>query len=233
MFDRKTLIQIKHIDRLSRQTRQYRLNLNRICDQKLHENVRNLIDRHERTFVRLTSEEKLEKQRKQVLRLTFQHHANESQQHPLTLTTHLTSPTQNSSCNLFSRNCQLYPCQSVYHYQSFLKPEHDQTFQQRKSSDETLPPISNSSYLQTIVADLKDKHYEHNRRQLTATIQNQSHRAHRHVHVQRTMNHLNEQSQLLRERLTDKKQFGYVKERQYELKQAIQRHLTIAARFYR
>lgn len=45
------------------------------------------------------------------------------------------------------------------------------------------------------------------------------------------MNRLNEQSRLLHERLTEKKTFGYVKERQHQLSQAIQRHLKITAKF--
>jgi predicted component of type VI protein secretion system len=45
------------------------------------------------------------------------------------------------------------------------------------------------------------------------------------------MTRLDEQSRLLHERLADKKPGGYVKERQQQLSQAIQRHLRITAKF--
>lgn len=49
--------------------------------------------------------------------------------------------------------------------------------------------------------------------------------------MQRTMARLDEQSRLLHERLAEKKNFGYVKERQQQLSHAIQRHLGITAKF--
>jgi hypothetical protein len=49
--------------------------------------------------------------------------------------------------------------------------------------------------------------------------------------MQRAMARLDEQSRLLHEQLTEKRKFGYVKERQHQLSQAIQRHLGITAKF--
>ncbi|CAF3375507.1 unnamed protein product [Rotaria socialis] len=60
--------------------------------------------------------------------------------------------------------------------------------------------------------------FQSNRRQLAATLSNQYHLPNRHVFMKRTMAHLHEKSNLLHERLTDKKKIDYVKEHQHELK---------------
>jgi len=140
-------------------------------------------------------------------------------------------PTTKISCRLFSHNCQLYPCQPVYHYTSFMKKEHDQTLQERNPSIKNSNLNSKPSRLQNLFLNIQEKKYQPNRRQLAVTINNQHHLVHRYVSMERTMKHLNEQSRLLHERLADKKTFGYIKERQYELRQAIQRHLKISAKF--
>jgi hypothetical protein len=62
-------------------------------------------------------------------------------------------------------------------------------------------------------------------------LHSQDHQVNRYVSMQRTIARLNEQSRLLHERLTEKKSFGFDKERQYQLSQDIQRHLNITAKF--
>ena len=63
------------------------------------------------------------------------------------------------------------------------------------------------------------------------TAHNQQHLTNRHVFMQRTMANLDEQSRVLHQRLTERRSFGYVKERQHALHQALQRHLKISAKF--
>ncbi len=137
-------------------------------------------------------------------------------------------PSVGTSCRLFSHNCQLYPCQPVYQYTSFTKKEHDQTLRKRNSStNKSTKPPKPPELLSTI----QEKKHQQHRRQLALAIQNQDHLVHRHVSMQRTMSTLNEQSRLLHERLGERKPLGYVKERQNQLTQAIQRHLEITAKF--
>lgn len=78
---------------------------------------------------------------------------------------------------------------------------------------------------------MEENKHQQKHRQLATAIQNQRHQVHRHVSMQRAMARLDEQSRLLHEQLTEKRKFGYVKERQHQLSQAIQRHLGITAKF--
>jgi hypothetical protein len=126
----------------------------------------------------------------------------------------------------------LYPCQPVYHYTSFINSEHDQTLRERN------PPIKNpdrnstsSSHLQTLFRKIDEKKYHPNSRQLAATIQNQHYLANRHAFIERTMARLDEQSRRLREQLANRTKFGYVKDRQHDLQQSLQRHLEMSAKF--
>ncbi|CAF4543748.1 unnamed protein product [Rotaria socialis] len=66
--------------------------------------------------------------------------------------------------------------------------------------------------------EFRKNKFQSNRRQLAATLSNQYHLPNRHVFMKRTMAHLHEKSNLLHERLTDKKKIDYVKEHQHELK---------------
>ncbi len=136
-------------------------------------------------------------------------------------------PSAETSCHLFSYNCQLYPCQPVYQYTSIIKKGHDQILQKRNSSTES----SDKLYLNELFTTIQEKKHQQNRRQLASSIHNQHHQANRYVSMQRTMARLDEQSRLLHERLAEKKTFSYVREHQYQLSQAIQRHLKITAKF--
>jgi hypothetical protein len=112
-----------------------------------------------------------------------------------------------------------------------MKKEHDQTLQERNPSNKPSDSNSNSSHLRNLLTNIQQNKYQKNRRQLLATMNNQSRLANRHISMERTKTRLDEQSRLLHERLYDKKKFAYVKEDQYEIKQAIKRHLEISAKF--
>jgi hypothetical protein len=136
-------------------------------------------------------------------------------------------PSAGTSCRLFSHNCQLYPCQPIYQYTSILKKTNDQILQQRNSSIGD----SNNLNLRELFTTIQNKKHQQHRRQLVSAMQNQYHQVNRHVSMQRTMTTLDEQSRLLHDRLANKKIFGYIKERQHQLSQDIQRHLKITAKF--
>ncbi|CAF5080959.1 unnamed protein product [Rotaria sp. Silwood1] len=112
-----------------------------------------------------------------------------------------------------------------------MKKEHDQTLQQRNSSNENSDVDSFSSSFQDLFTNIQNKKYQPNRRQLALTIDNQYRLANRHDTIKRTKTSLDEQSRLLYERLTEKKNFTFTNNSQHDLKQAIQRHLRISAKF--
>ncbi|CAF2755512.1 unnamed protein product [Rotaria sp. Silwood2] len=143
----------------------------------------------------------------------------------------MTPPSTGIPCRFFSQQCQLYPCKPVYQYTSFIKKEHDQTLRQRNPLNENLDSNSFSSDLQELFTNIQDKTYQSNSRQLALTIHHQYHLANRHDSIKRSKTSLDEQSRLLHERLTEKKNIGYTKNTQHDLKQAIQRHLRISAKF--
>ncbi|CAF3073215.1 unnamed protein product [Rotaria sp. Silwood2] len=248
----KSLEQLKHIERISRQTRRHRTYLNQICDQNLRTQLNHLDNEREQTIIRSTSRRQFEEERKQLLNITITQIARERQQEPLRINTtqieqetiqqlskdnesrpssSIKLPTAGTSCCLFSHNCQLYPCQPVYEYTSFVQKENDQTLRKRNSSIGNSTKSSHTPHLKDLLTTIQDRKDQQNRRQLELVMQNQHHLAHRHVSMQRTMAVLDEQSRQLQERLTDKKTFGYNKERQHKLSQAIQRHLKITAKF--
>lgn len=210
MLLKKSFEQLKHIERISRQTRHHRTHLNQAYNQKLDEQLNHLTSQFEQTFKRIRNDKKLEQQRKQILGITIQQIEHEKEGRLLSKQINIPqiSSTKRSSCRLFSQNCQLYPCQPIRHYTSFIGKEHDQTLIQRNSSSPLV--------------------IQENRRQLAF---NQQHLAHRHRQMKRTKSLLDEQSRLLHERLNDKKSFAYIKDERYELKQDIQRHLNISAKF--
>ncbi|CAF1030491.1 unnamed protein product [Rotaria sp. Silwood1] len=247
--------QLKRIERISRRTRHHQINLNKIYDEKLHQNLNNLFNEYEQTCKRLKTDEKLERQRKKLLDITINHITNERQRNSISANTKQieqkqfqtflkdneslqhrpTSPMKLPStevpCRFFPQKCQLYPCQPVYQYTSFMKKEHDQTLQQRNSSNENSDVDSFSSSFQDLFTNIQNKKYQPNRRQLALTIDNQYRLANRHNSIKRTKTSLDEQSRLLYERLTEKKNFTFTNNSQHNLKQAIQRHLRISAKF--
>jgi len=164
------------------------------------------------------------------------------------LSSSIEPPSSENSCLLFSNNCQLYPCQPIYQYKSIIKKEHDQILRKRnsstdnsresfnklylrKSSTHSSTESFNKLYLRDLFTTIQEKKHQPNRRQLASAIHNQYDQANRHLSMQRTMARLDEQSRLLHEQLAEKKTFGYVKEHQYKLSQAIQRHLKVTAKF--
>ncbi|CAF1275376.1 unnamed protein product [Rotaria magnacalcarata] len=136
-----------------------------------------------------------------------------------------------TQCRLFSKNCQLYPCQPVYEYTSFNTKDHDQTLRRRNSSGDSSHSDSSSSNLQELVSEIKEQKYEPDRRQLALTIDNQYHLANRHNFMARTKTNLDAESRLLQERLAEKTKFDHDKDYRINLKPAIQRHLKISAKF--
>ncbi|CAF1274479.1 unnamed protein product [Adineta steineri] len=253
---KRSVEQLKHIDHLSRQVRHHRIHLNQMYDQKLSQELHTLTKQYAQTLKYSKKEHKLERRRKEVFDVTIRQIANE-RQHP-SLSTNIIQNEQklpkisnqinghrdellencsssnnifssDSSCQFFSQDCQLYPCQPVYHYTSFMTKDHDQTLRKRKLSiadtDLNLSPI------QQLFTKIEQKKYHQNRRQLAATVKNQNYLANRYVYIGNTKARLDEQSRLLHERLTDKRTFGYDKEQQKELRQSIKRHLEISAKF--
>jgi len=79
----KSIEQLKHIERLSRQTRHHQIHLNQIYDQKLSRELKNLKNEYEQTFLRSNIDQKLEEQRKEILYITINQIANEREHHSL------------------------------------------------------------------------------------------------------------------------------------------------------
>lgn len=83
----KSLEQLKHIERISRQTRRYRAHLNQVCDQNLHKKINNLADERDHTILRSAARRRIEEQRKEVIGLTIKQITRERQQEPLRVNT--------------------------------------------------------------------------------------------------------------------------------------------------
>jgi hypothetical protein len=79
----KSLEQLKHIERISRQTRHHRTYLNQICDQNLRTELNHLAKEREQSILRSTSCRQLEEERKQLLDITIQQIVREKQHEPL------------------------------------------------------------------------------------------------------------------------------------------------------
>lgn len=250
----KSIEQLKHVERVSRRTRHHQINLNQIYVEKLHQNVDQLLSQYQQTRRRLKANEKLEKQRKQMIDITIQHISNDRQRTasasskrslPKLPDIQNTKPSNNRPssslmkqsrnghcCNLFSKNCQLYPCQPVYHYTSFMTKDHDQTLRKRNPSVDDSSTDNSISNVQELITELHQEKHQTEHRQLAFTIRNQSRLANRYDFITRTKLHLDEQSRLLQEQLTDKRKFfGHDKDYRDILKPAIQRHLNISAKF--
>jgi hypothetical protein len=232
MLSEKSLEQFKHIERISRQTRHYRIHLNHQYHQKLDEKLDNLTNEYQQLFLRSKTHRKLEEQRKEILDTTIQQIAHKRQSSALSINPIQILPKDNEtrplssikqsptriSCHFFSHNCQLYPCQPIYRYTSFMKKEHDQTVQERN------PSATNSNRTPS-------RNTSANSRPLSSALHTQRHLAKRHAYMEHTKARLDEQSRLLHEQLAEKKNFGYVKDHQHELQQAIQHHLKLSAKF--
>jgi len=81
----KSLEQLKHIERISRQTRHHRTYLNQICDQNLCKELNHLAKKREQSILRSTSRRQLEEERKQFLNITIKQIITERQHEPLPL----------------------------------------------------------------------------------------------------------------------------------------------------
>jgi hypothetical protein len=78
----KSLEQLKHIERISKQSRHHRTYLNQICDQNLRTQINQLANEREQSILRSTSRRHLEEERKQVINITIKQIARERQHHP-------------------------------------------------------------------------------------------------------------------------------------------------------
>ncbi|CAF1421276.1 unnamed protein product [Rotaria sordida] len=240
--------QLKRIEQISRRTRHHQIFLNKIYDEKLQRNLNNLFNKYEQTFKHLKTQEKLERQRKQLLDITINHIAYERQHHSLSTNTAQTEqkkpqillkdnehlqhrpsspmklPSNENPCRFFSQQCQFYPCQPIYQYTSFINKEHDQILQQRNLSNK-------NSNVNSFSSNLQEEKYQSNCRQLVLTIHHQYHLANRYDSIKRIQTSLDEQSRLLHKQLFEKKNIDFTNNYQHNLKQAIQRHLRISAKF--
>lgn len=233
----KSFEHLKKIERLSRQARHHRVHLNKLHENELSSKLDELNLQQDQTIIRSQARRQLEHDRKALVHITVDQIARDRQEQidafarPKTrnepIRTKVKTP---KSCQLFSSNCQLYPCQPVYHYSSFIRKENDRTLCERTYQRDSTSSQSNRPEWHEAFVKIQEKKYEKNRRPMMAAIQNQNHLVNRHLSMQRTMAKLDEQSRLLKEKLNDKRTFGYVREHRQKLSNAIQRHLEISAK---
>ncbi|UJR14926.1 hypothetical protein I4U23_001908 [Adineta vaga] len=212
--------------------------------QKLSYELNTLTNEYTQNLKYSKKQHQIEQQRKEILDLTIQQISHERKHRSLFIDTisqkdenrgvacenprsNIKLPPIKSYCYLTSQQCQLYPCQPIYQYTSFMAKDHDQTLRQQNLTNNDVE----GNYFQNLLRNLQDRKYHPERRQLTAVVKNQHHLANRHAYMRDTKARLDEQSRLLHERLTDKRMFGYRKERQNELHQSIKRHLEISGKF--
>jgi hypothetical protein len=90
----RSLEQWKHIERVSRQTRHHRIQLNQVYDQRLQRDLTSLNHDYQQNCFRLESKQKLEQQRERLLKVTVQQIAREKRRPTLstmnTTTDHFT-----------------------------------------------------------------------------------------------------------------------------------------------
>lgn len=79
----KSLEQLKHIERISKQTRHHRTYLNQVCDQNLRTKLKHLANEREQSILRSTTRRQLEEERKQLCNVTIKQIARERQHEPL------------------------------------------------------------------------------------------------------------------------------------------------------
>ena len=82
---RKSIEHVKRTASLSREIRHHQIHLNRISDEKLHQNLKNLYKEYQLTNKRFKETQKLEQQRQQLLNITISQLSNERQRHPLSI----------------------------------------------------------------------------------------------------------------------------------------------------
>ena len=75
----KSIEQLKHIERLSRQTRHHRTHLNRTHDQQLRRDLNQLAQQRQQHLLRSASRHQLELQRKAFLHVTVKQIAQDRQ----------------------------------------------------------------------------------------------------------------------------------------------------------
>lgn len=73
----RSLEQLKHIDRISRQTRHHRIQLNQFHEQRLQRDLTYLNHDYQQTRSRLESKQNLEQQRERLLNVTVKQIARE------------------------------------------------------------------------------------------------------------------------------------------------------------
>lgn len=78
----KSLEQLKHIQRISRQTRHHRTHLNQVCDQNLRANLIRLSNEREQTVQRSILRRENEEERRQLFGVTVKQIARERQVRP-------------------------------------------------------------------------------------------------------------------------------------------------------
>jgi hypothetical protein len=97
----KSLEQLKHIQRISRQTRHHRTHLNKISDQNLSTELKHLANEREQSLLRSHSRRQLEEERKQLLTITVKQIVRERQHHPLPANT---TGTEQETIQLLPKN---------------------------------------------------------------------------------------------------------------------------------
>ncbi|CAF1051356.1 unnamed protein product [Adineta ricciae] len=239
---RRSVEQLKYLDRMSRHIRHHQTTLYHRCNQLLSHDLDALTHEYAQNLKHSKKQYQIEQQRKEILDYTIQQIANEQNHHSLpSIDTvemnkeNVIIPSENvklppiqSHCHLSPCHCSLYPCQPIYHYTSFMSKDRDQTLQQRNSTQEYGSEIN---HFQNLLAQLEKKEYHPKRRQMTIAMGNQRRSANRHAYMMDIKTRLDEQSRLLQEQLVGKRTFGYKKEQQNELHRAIKRHLEISAKF--
>lgn len=238
---KRSVEQLKHLDRTSRQIRHHQTNLYHRCDQLLSHDLDTLTHQYARDLKQSNKQYQIEQQRKEVLDYTIQQITNEQNHHVSPMDTaelnkeniikpsgKVKLPPIQSRCHISSRHCSLYPCQPIYHYTSFMSKARDQTLRERNSAQEY---ESETNHFQNLLEQLEKKEYHPTRRQMTRVMENQRRSANRHAYIMDTKTRLDEQSRLLQEQLTGKRMFGYKKEQENGLHRAIKRHLEISAKF--
>ena len=111
----RSLEQLKHIERISRQTRHHQIQLNQAYNQRLQRDLTCLNHDYQQNCWRLETQQKLEQQRERLLNVTFKQIAREKRRPTLstmnTTTTHCTieplskhsgNETSSSSLALFT-----------------------------------------------------------------------------------------------------------------------------------
>ncbi len=86
----KSLEQLKHIQRISHQTRHHRIYLNQICEQNLQTKLEQLANEREQSIQRSTTRRELEEERKKLVNITIKEIARERQHKPLPINTNQT-----------------------------------------------------------------------------------------------------------------------------------------------